>query len=1060
MEPGSGCPSPTTTGHGSRLCRTEAESTRASKSRRQLDPGSIFRPHPARSRHSFGEIGGDQTQEGCCDRSAVRREFPGVLESQKGFEGQRRQSERQLEAAEGQRQVQESTPRRAREFLGHPTPSHPGSASDVGNADRLKLLLATRPGVALGWEYLFDNLVACINVKGVLDKLARNVQPADVGRAHGTSCDLLPISVDAVRLLREPWVADGQVFNMVLCMLVAINALYCNAWRDRGPYSLQHPTRLSMPQLEVLDHLVSAAKRWKNLVGPSPFLGGAKFEQVLSGLRLDYAGELVGVRRRIVASLVIPCWPSQDQAAVVHVEDVLLGADCQRIQAPMLSLKPEGEWPERARISRVHADKEEWTRVVHAAYQRGMMEHIDDNDVFRHQGEMVLNGAMAVDKWKKFDGKNVLMQRFISIFTPINDFFGQVLSDDKDLPYIGQLTTMELEADDILLVDSEDFESCFNLFVLPPAWRCFFAYAATVPGWALGRPDLDVARPSMRVVPMGFTGSVSIVQALVRQLVFHHAAVDEASEVRRGQPLPSSDSGLSVVYLDSFDYIRALPRMFHDCHQESAEHRRFIQQCQDMRLPLNVGKTLLAAASAPLQGSLLDGHDGLLMFHPDKGAKLFWQTLWMASLRTWTEASLRQWAGRACFAAAFRRPLLSVLQNAFHVISASEAGSVQVFQLEDAVVTREEMLIFAALVPLCFSNLRAPVAPAITCSDASEWGGGSASATSLKVKLDVEDLQPVCDQCNTKTKSITCSWCQRLLCSVACMESHLLSCPYRDAGLDRWLVMGDAWGKSLTHYFLQMGVPVAGPLLPTSDVDPFFTDLGRQQVKQWLVQPGIAGEIWLLQDDTFELDVPLTHSTRGVAWPMGKSSLPSTLAKQLRQCNALASFALRRACDRAFKGLPVVVIGKSNSLVWNLTLARKLLDLPSVKRCATRTCLQKKGLHVELTILHNGKNLSTALAGLGCRCSSWTSMKGVWVPPSGWSHRLVTELLTEWPSSVPTQRGDEGEMRFVRSSLQNATSRLRTPGQLQDLALRIFSLSSSMVHGAEKASSSSSTSFG
>ena len=51
-----------------------------------------------------------------------------------------------------------------------------------------------------------------MNVKVVLDKLAKNVQPADVGRAHGTSCDLLPISVEAVKLLREPWVADGQVF--------------------------------------------------------------------------------------------------------------------------------------------------------------------------------------------------------------------------------------------------------------------------------------------------------------------------------------------------------------------------------------------------------------------------------------------------------------------------------------------------------------------------------------------------------------------------------------------------------------------------------------------------------------------------------------------------------------------------------------------------------------------------------------------------------------------------------------------------------------------------------
>eukprot|EP00971_Amphidinium_carterae_P214195 4250777-Amphidinium_carterae.1 len=85
---------------------------------------------------------------------------------------------------------------------------------------------------------------------------------------------------------------------------------------------------------------------------------------------------------------------------------------------------------------------------------------------------------MSVDKYKKVDGVEMRLQRFISILTPVNDYFADVLSDDKALPYIGQLTTMVVDDGDVVLVDSEDFESCFNLLRLPPQWQRFFAFAS------------------------------------------------------------------------------------------------------------------------------------------------------------------------------------------------------------------------------------------------------------------------------------------------------------------------------------------------------------------------------------------------------------------------------------------------------------------------------------------------------------------------------------------------------------------------------------------------------
>eukprot|EP00971_Amphidinium_carterae_P193448 3838874-Amphidinium_carterae.1 len=217
---------------------------------------------------------------------------------------------------------------------------------------------------------------------------------------------------------------------------------------------------------------------------------------------------------------------------------------------------------------------------------------------------MVLNGAMSVDKWK--DGR--LCQRFISILTPVNDYFGEVLGDDKLLPYIGQITCMALETDSVVVVDSEDFESCFNLFVLPDEWLPFTAYSQMVPGWCLGMPEVEFMRPAMRVIPMGFKGSVGIVQSVVRELVFGRAHVEKATEVQKRVPLPDLSEGASLLYLDSFDFLKQVPELDEALKVEgSPEHRRFVALCSELHLPLNAGKRLIQVTAASLQGGLLDG---------------------------------------------------------------------------------------------------------------------------------------------------------------------------------------------------------------------------------------------------------------------------------------------------------------------------------------------------------------------------------------------------------------------------------------------------------------------
>eukprot|EP00971_Amphidinium_carterae_P338861 6476390-Amphidinium_carterae.1 len=107
--------------------------------------------------------------------------------------------------------------------------------------------------------------------------------------------------------------------------------------------------------------------------------------------------------------------------------------------------------------------------------------------------------------------------------------------------------------------------------------------------------------------------------------------------------------------------------------------------------------------------------------------QLLWQFLWLVTRRSCLGISWRQWCGRAVFLSVFRRPMLSALQCAFHVFGRAEQ-SVDVVMDPEFPMAVEELAVFVALLPLCFSDLRAPLAENVVCTDASETGCGSAMA--------------------------------------------------------------------------------------------------------------------------------------------------------------------------------------------------------------------------------------------------------------------------------------------------------------------------------------------
>ena len=247
----------------------------------------------------------------------------------------------------------------------------------------------------------------------------------------------------------------------------------------------------------------------------------------------------------------------------------------------------------------MYATQAQWDALAEDALARGIFQEVAEHEVFRRpSGELVLNGAMGVDKYKEVGGAVRHLLRFITILTPINQHLQAVPGDACLLPYIGHALLLILGDTEEAIADSEDFESCFNLFAMPPAWRGFLAFEKKVPAGVHGRTQ--PFRVGLRTVPMGWLSAVDVIQHVVRKLVYQEAEVPTATEIAKGRLFPPGPD-YSMVYLDSFDLLRV--RAAHDIHQvlhtESESHQRFVAVCENTPF-LSMKASVSLGSIAPL----------------------------------------------------------------------------------------------------------------------------------------------------------------------------------------------------------------------------------------------------------------------------------------------------------------------------------------------------------------------------------------------------------------------------------------------------------------------------
>ena len=231
--------------------------------------------------------------------------------------------------------------------------------------------------------------------------------------------------------------------------------------------------------------------------------------------------------------------------------------------------------------------------------------------------------------------------------------------------------------------------------------------------------------PALATLAMGDRNAVDFAQRGHRELLLRTGALDPRCEVRYGAPLPRSRTLHGVMIDDRVALSIVAPGA--DGQATTTRARRewdaamaaYAASCGE---PVRE-KSQRRARAGRVWGAWLDGQRGTLGGPPERRAALALLTLRLAVCGWSSPALVRRLLGSWVFHLMFRRAAFSVLDASFRYAhgGGDTADAARLLRLPADV--RAELTAVALLAPLLVTNLRAPVAPQVWCSDASPKAG-------------------------------------------------------------------------------------------------------------------------------------------------------------------------------------------------------------------------------------------------------------------------------------------------------------------------------------------------
>ena len=468
--------------------------------------------------------------------------------------------------------------------------------------------------------------------------------------------------------------------------------------------------------LEGICHDLPLIELWKGVS-----LDNFDPKKLWSQKMINSYGEEVHVARSVRWENLSDSLPKEGIAGILDAVEVCEDGIKEFILHPAEWLKPplDRVW---MKPPRVMVSSDNWDEVVEGLLRRGVCGMMPLSDCFHVDDKPILGGLFGVPKDEVTkDGVEIL--RLIMDLRPINANFLALGGDLGSLPMISQLFQLELQPHEQLVISSEDIRAMFYIVGLPSEWNKYLCFNKVIPSRFHSSHDPRPHVLHSRVLPMGYLNSVSIAQHLHRRIAAkameESRLVGPQHEIRRDRELPRTNNSFRV-YLDNFDQLSKASKRILCSHTPSlTEFLR--KEYLRLKIPRNEKKGVDRQNQAEMQGAWIDGDKGFCCAKPSKTSKYLWALLDLLQKREVSQKQMQMLTGGLVYMFGFRRPLMSILNHVWEFIVKFE---------NDRVVkpiplrVKEELLASFFLSAKAFIDFKLPANPVVTCSDASEQGGG------------------------------------------------------------------------------------------------------------------------------------------------------------------------------------------------------------------------------------------------------------------------------------------------------------------------------------------------
>lgn len=456
-------------------------------------------------------------------------------------------------------------------------------------------------------------------------------------------------------------------------------------------------------------------------------------EKELSSRFVGYNGGEVAKMEVLSLEQVEPALPPSSHGGSIKAIDWVDGRTKSFLLNPEACLLKEEEIEKGVKLqAKVHIVEEDKRKLALLLCERGVCCWTREREVLRRKGQKVLNGLFGVSKGVLLESQKPIL-RLIMNLIPVNSVTCQLRGLVSELPSITQYLGICLDGEESLDLGQSDMTSAFYLFGLPPEWQRMLCFNLSFKGNEIGMDDSDMYFLSCRVLPMGWSSAVGVMQELGTNLLLR-SRLEIEKQVVRTRALPewlvnslrneaTTTKGWWHIYLDNFFTGQRVGngKVGYDARKLHAEAEK---AWVTYGVLSSKKKKVEGAAQVEELGAAMSGTEQCIGPSAERLVKLIQTTLVILSRRFLNRKWVQVVAGRWVHVLQFRRSGMTCLHDVWKFISGAGGR-------KSERRARQE-LVSLVLGPLCFhSFLGATVSNTTTASDASGKGGAVGMTTSL-----------------------------------------------------------------------------------------------------------------------------------------------------------------------------------------------------------------------------------------------------------------------------------------------------------------------------------------